>query len=79
LGGTTSEALGINAQGQVVGRSLTTSGVQHAFLWEKGTMTDLGALDGGFSAASAINPAGQVVGMSTTASGVGRAVLWTRK
>ena len=71
-----SRAHAINAQGQVVGISFTASGEQHAFLWEKGTMTDLGTLGGLFSSAATINDSGQVVGHSTTVSGETRAVLW---
>jgi probable HAF family extracellular repeat protein len=44
LGGTTSAANGLNAVGQVVGLSATTSGDQHAFLYSGGIMTDLGTL-----------------------------------
>src|SRR4051794_19912014 len=36
LGGTNSYSGGINSAGQVVGRSLTTTGVTHAFLWTPG-------------------------------------------
>jgi len=73
-----SQATAINARGQVVGLSVTSTGLQHAFLWERGTMIDLGTLGGMFSGASAINDGGQVVGFSTTASGEEHAVLWTR-
>ena len=49
----------------------------HAFLWQAGTMTDLGGLPGyQFSAAWDINAAGQVVGSSTGADGITHAVLW---
>jgi probable HAF family extracellular repeat protein len=51
----------------------------HAFLWEKGVMTDLGTLGGDFSSADAINPAGQVVGRSGTRADQIHATLWTRK
>jgi len=42
LGGSFSEAHDVNERGQVVGESTTASGEFHAFLWEKGTMIDLG-------------------------------------
>jgi len=70
LGGTSSVASSINDRGQVVGYSQTASGELHAFLWGKGTMTDLGTLGGNFSEAAAIiNDRGQVVGSSGTGSG----------
>lgn len=63
---------GINDKGQVVGTADTAHGGRHAFLWERGRITDLGTLDGGSgSNAAAINDAGQVVGDSN-----GRACLW---
>ena len=44
LGGTWSEAYGINASGQIVGLSSVGPGSPHAFIWEDGIMTDLGTL-----------------------------------
>ena len=66
-GGTTSEATGINASGQIVGDGDISSGVTHAFLYSGGVMTDLGTLPrGAYSYATAINDAGQITGWSTT-------------
>ena len=74
LGGTPSQAYGINASGQVVGDSITTEGVAtHAFLYD-GVMHDLGWLESTFDATHGldINDRGQVTGKS------GRhAILWT--
>jgi probable HAF family extracellular repeat protein len=65
LGGGYSEAFHINERGQVVGISATAPGeydyLYHAFLWEKGVMTDLG-IDEPELQVSGINEQGQVVG-----------------
>jgi probable HAF family extracellular repeat protein len=66
----------INDRGHVVGRSETTDGANHAFLWQDGKMTDLGTLGGTFSGAWDINNAGQVVGWADSAKGERRAFLW---
>src|SRR5207245_7914924 len=59
----------INDRGQVVGESNTSSGSYRAFLWQNGTMTDLGTLPGGtVSSASGINDLGQIVGVSLNES-----------
>src|SRR2546427_12787642 len=71
-----SVASGINGPGQVGGVSLTASCAAHAFLWQNGTMADLGTLGGTFSLANDINDRGQVVGESNTSSGAYRAFLW---
>ena len=61
----------LNNRGQVVGRSFTIVegeiSSMHAFVWEDGTLTDLGALPGdarrfGWD----INDRGQIVGQSQT-------------
>jgi probable HAF family extracellular repeat protein len=62
-------------QGQVVGGSFTSSipdpiaGVppQDPFLWENGTMLDLGTLGGTFGSALCANNRGQVIGVSSLA------------
>ncbi len=63
LGGANSDALGINASGQIVGWSDTTNG-QAAFLYSGGVMKNLGTLGGSQSTATGINAAGQIVGNS---------------
>ena len=68
LGGNSSRANGINNLGQVVGQSLTTSGTQHAFLWQNGNMTDLNSLlgensDWELTSALEINNQGQIIGI----------------
>lgn len=76
LGGIFSQASDVNEYGEVVGYSKTASSHDvHAFLWQDGTMTDLGTL-GGASAAGAINNRGQIVGTSTTPAGEQQAILW---
>lgn len=82
LGGTYSNATGMNGSGQVVGLSYTAVGdqnAQHAFLWQNGTMTDLGTLGGSLSSAGDINTSGQIVGSSHTTAGssASHAFLWT--
>lgn len=71
-----SEAVAINDRGQVVGRSDTTTGPSHAFLWEKGRMRDLGTLGGTYSWPVGINDRGEVAGSSNTKTGYSRAFLW---
>ena len=67
----------INERGQIVGASGTGTNI-HAFLWQRGTLTDLGTLGGGNSEALAINERGQIVGHSTGEDGQPRAFLWER-
>jgi probable HAF family extracellular repeat protein len=76
LGGSSSNATGINDIGQIVGRSETASGDVHAFRWENGAMLDLGTLGGSSSFATGINELGQIVGESEKAPGEDRAFRW---
>ena len=65
LGGTSSEASGLNNLGDVVGASTTASAVPRAFLYRNGLMFDLGTLPGGSAShATAINDRGDIVGYS---------------
>lgn len=73
LGGTFSQAFGIDASGQVTGWASTTGGERHAFLYD-GLMHDLGI--GVFNESSSgygINASGQVIGQEAD----GGAFLWT--
>jgi RHS repeat-associated protein len=75
--GTNSYAQGINNQGQVVGYWDATNG-GHAFLYQAGSVLDLGLLGLGATNnnyALSINNAGQVVGFSETTNGA-RAFLY---
>jgi probable HAF family extracellular repeat protein len=55
---------------QVVGFSILSDNASyHAFLWQNGTMTDLGSLGGAISVAHAINDAGLIVGGSLNGGG----------
>ena len=62
LGGESSEALALNARGQVTGRAQLADGRWHAFLYTDGTMVDLDAADSGYSVGNAINSSGHVTG-----------------
>src|SRR4051794_14787434 len=73
LGGADSAASGINDASQVVGRSKTTTGVTHAFVWTSGgtggvptnpQMKDLNP-SGLASQATAINATGEIAGYVT--------------
>ncbi|WKB55393.1 PEP-CTERM sorting domain-containing protein [Eleftheria terrae] len=64
---TTSEARDLNDNGQVVGLSSTTSGDNHAFLYENGSMRDLGTLGGRWSVADGISNNGRITGSAALA------------
>src|SRR5258705_745555 len=81
LGGNISRPGGLNAAGDAVGDASLPApppftGDVHAFLWQDGTMTDLGTLGGHSSSATGVNARGQVVGFAATADEVIHAVVW---
>lgn len=72
-----SSARALNDRGQIVGKSMSSAGEEHAVLWEKGAVEDLGSL-GGRSNAGAINERGEVAGDYTATNGQTRAFYWSR-
>jgi probable HAF family extracellular repeat protein len=64
-GGIRSGAYGVNDAGQVVGGQVVSSSIGDAFLYDGGTLTDLGNLGHGVAGALAINDAGVIVGGAT--------------
>ena len=79
LGGRINNAgFAINALEQIVGASdLTGDQFQHAFLWQRNVIRDLGTLPGDVtSAATGINNRSQAAGVSVDAAGNPRAFLW---
>src|SRR5258706_579660 len=69
LGGNAAFALAINNAGQVAGRSVTTAGTVHAFIWTPGGV-------GGIRTPLAINNQDQIVGYSANLDGSDRAFLY---
>jgi len=65
-----SQGIAINTAGQVAGNTGFGADGEHAFLWSKHRMTDLGVLPGtANSAATAINTAGHVAGFAEGPNG----------
>jgi probable HAF family extracellular repeat protein len=78
LGGSFSEAYGLNGQGEEVGFSFLDGDTQlHPFLWNRGVLTDLGTLGGDNGEAWAINDRGHIVGRADlSGSQTHHAFLW---
>lgn len=78
----TVSAGGINDSGAIAGTSPLQLGApsfayfSRAFIWQAGTMTDLGSLGGGNSMASAINQSGWITGSTATPTAAEHAFLW---
>jgi probable HAF family extracellular repeat protein len=69
LGGTLSWATAFNNKGWIVGYSrLIGDSSVHAFVWQKGVMTDLGTLGGPNSMSFAVSERGVVVGVAETST-----------
>ena len=68
LGGTASNAYGINNAGMIAGGANVAGEDQHAFVWRNGHMTDLGTLGGPNAAATNPNGANQVSIVSETSN-----------
>ncbi|WP_051450488.1 DUF3466 family protein [Actinospica robiniae] len=66
-GGTSSVANGINDAGVVIGNSDTADSDERGFVYQNGTVTDVGTLGGPNSSVNAINDAGVVTGSSQDA------------
>ena len=76
LGGSSSQALGINEYDQVVGYSTKADGTTRAFVYTYGEMIELPSLGGPNSYAYDINEVGEIVGQAQGVDGGARAVLY---
>ncbi len=72
------QATGINNEGEVCGESGPYAGAEHAVLWDRHGIHDLGTLGGPTSDAWSINNDAEVVGMSDTADGVTAPFFWRK-
>ena len=80
LGGNTTLVVAMNDSAEIVGSSTTASGVNQAFVWRNGVMTNLGLLlDGAESSrATGINSRGDIIGVSEVQHQPRRAILWRK-
>ena len=82
LGGTFSDAYGINRHGEIVGQATLpneTYEFAHAVSWNKDGITDITPFQSDWSVASSINTKGETVGAYFNSEGLLRAVLWNKK
>ncbi|MFL5619097.1 MAG: PKD domain-containing protein [Gemmatimonadaceae bacterium] len=79
LGGSTSQAIDINASARVIGKSLIAGdAATHFFLWStEAGMQDLNTLLGAITSVVEINDAGQISGTYTATGGASHAFLYT--
>jgi probable HAF family extracellular repeat protein len=68
-GATSTEAFGINARGQIVGRYTDGSGTQHGFLLDNGSFATIDIPGATRTDAIGINNRGQFVGLSIDVRG----------
>ena len=75
--GTSTIAYDINASGQVAADLRDDDGREHAVLFHRGVLTELGTLGGGFSNSKAINDKGVIVGSAQNKAGRWRAFSYS--
>lgn len=76
-GGTASVANGINDAGVVIGNSDTAASAERGFVYQNGTITDVGTLGGPNSSVNAINDNGVIAGSSQDASGASHPFVYS--
>jgi probable HAF family extracellular repeat protein len=76
-GGTASVANGVNDAGVVIGNSDTAASDEHGFVYQNGTVTDIGTLGGPNSSVDAINDNGVVTGSSQDAADVSHPFVYS--
>jgi len=77
-GGNSSVAYKVNDLSQVAGNStLPGNAYGHAFIYQNGTLTDVGTLSGGWSVAFQVNASGEAVGYAPLSTGNDRAFTFS--